>query len=360
MIGFYQILLSTVASFMGNSLFVIPKFLAEQSLIIWILITPLLISIANNLARLNYLFPDTNGPAGYIKQLFGYRAGFIIGNLHLIAILSQQALILQSLNYSLISTIIFLLICTTSAYMSFLANIIFYTILGILKFLPYIILLFLKIIYLNPVDLINTLLISDYSKLSHSFAVVLFAFGGIEFNTISHKTQIQNPKHTISKALRLGTIIAICIFILAHIIFNGDPVLIANEYHMYHIISINLWLVIFYSISFGNFILHFLINELYQTSKIKSNLLIISATIAQLLLLAVNYIEFETILKISDIALISVYFAIMICNHKLYGLDLTTFCGYIAIIILFDICTNFILINCGIKLLEYFYFLYIV
>lgn len=339
MIGFYGILLSTLGSFMGASLFILPKLLAGKSLLVWLFISPIILSIAQNLARLNYKIPEANGPYGYVSSLFGKRIGFIIGFLHLIAIFSQQVIILQSLEWSFVYLMNFLFISLLFTCMTFKSNIYLYNLLNILKFMPYTILLLLHAFNADY----NLTIKIDTMNFGYSCLAILFAFAGIEFNTINKKTQIDNPRETISKAIYIGVILAILIFSLSHIIFNNDPLIIAQNYNMYYLINLNIILTIFYSLSFGNFILHFLTYELFNLAKRESNLFICVIIIIQSILLLIGYTNLSIYLKVSDFMLSIVYLAIICCNHKLYGLDLSTFTGYIAVLMMFESCCNFTL-----------------
>jgi len=239
-IGLWGATSFVLGNMIGSGIFLLPASLASFggiSVIGWIVSALGGLILAKVFSELGKMFPKTGGPYTFAKQGFGDFPAFLVAWGYWISICCTNAAITVTM-LSYLST--FFPILNTSpavAAITGLGAIWFLTYINtrgvkeaswiqlvttVLKLVPLILiaivgLFFIELAHFQPFNLSGE---SDFSAITATATLTLFAFLGIESATIP-ADNIDNPTATIPKATMIGTWAAIFVYILGSIAVMG-------------------------------------------------------------------------------------------------------------------------------------------
>ena len=234
----------------GSGIFLLPASLAAYggiSIIGWIVSALGGLVLAKVFSDLGKRFPKTGGPYTFAKQGFGDFPAFLVAWGYWISICcTNAAIVVTMLGYL---SVFFPVLNTSPAAASLtgLAAIWLLTYINsrgvkaagwvqlittILKLVPLVLVaivgcFFIEMDHFQPFNLSGD---SDFSAITATATLTLFAFLGIESATIP-ADNIENPTETIPKATMIGTWVAIFVYILGSIAVMGiiPPETLANS-----------------------------------------------------------------------------------------------------------------------------------
>jgi len=229
-----------LGNMIGSGIFLLPASLAAFggiSIIGWIISALAGLVIAKVFSELGKRFPKTGGPYTFAKEGFGDFPAFLVAWGYWIAILATNAAITVTMLSYLSVFFPILSSSPTIAILSGLAVIWFLTFINargikeaawvqlvttILKLVPLILiaivgLFFIKIEHFQPFNLSGE---SDFSAITATTTLTLFAFLGIESATIP-ADNIDNPTVTIPRATMLGIWVAVIVYIMGSMAVMG-------------------------------------------------------------------------------------------------------------------------------------------
>jgi len=239
-IGLWGATSFVIGNMIGSGIFLLPASLAPYggiSIVGWIISALGGLALAKVFSGLGKMFPKTGGPYTFAKQGFGEFPAFLVAWGYWISICCTNAAIAVTM-LSYLS--IFFPVLNSSplaAAATGLGTIWLLTYINtrgvkeaswiqlvttILKLVPLILvaivgLFFIEIAHFQPFNLSGE---SDFSAITATATLTLFAFLGIESATIP-ADNIDNPGVTIPKATMMGTWIAIFVYILGSIAVMG-------------------------------------------------------------------------------------------------------------------------------------------
>lgn len=240
-IGLWTCIALVVGNMIASGIFLLPASLAAYgsiSLLGWIGSSFGAIVLALLFSKLSVLMPNAlGGPYAYSKAGMGDFAGYLVAWGYWISIWASNAAIAVTLVSYL--SVFFPILATNSvaAIGTGLAVIWFLSwvnargvktaglvqmVTTILKVTPLILVSVVGLFYIRPENFspFNTTTTSDFSAITATTTLTLFAFLGLESATIP-AGDIENPARNIPRATIIGTIIGILIFVVGSISIMG-------------------------------------------------------------------------------------------------------------------------------------------
>lgn len=261
-IGLWPSTSLVLGNMIGSGIFLLPASLAAFggiSIIGWIVSACGGLILAKVFSELGRRFPKTGGPYTFAKEGFGDFSAFLVAWGYWISICCTNAAITVTM-LSYLST--FFPILSSSPLVSVGVGLIiiwFLTYINtrgvkeagwvqlittVLKLVPLILIVivgvfFIKMDHFTPFNISGQ---SDFSAITATATLTLFAFLGIESATIPAES-IDNPKVTIPKATMIGTWVAIIVYILGSIAVMGliPPDLLATSEAPFADAAVVLW-----------------------------------------------------------------------------------------------------------------------
>ena len=239
-IGLWPSTSLVLGNMIGSGIFLLPASLASFggiSVIGWIVSACGGLVIAKVFSELGARFPKTGGPYTFAKEGFGDFPAFLVAWGYWISICCTNAAIVVTM-LSYLSTFFPILSTSPTIAVSVgLATIWLLTYINtrgvkeaawvqltttVLKLVPLFLVAIVGVFYIemdhfSPFNISGT---SDFSAITATATLTLFAFLGIESATIPAES-IKNPKVNIPKATMIGTWVAIFVYILGSIAVMG-------------------------------------------------------------------------------------------------------------------------------------------
>lgn len=229
-----------LGSMIGAGIFLLPSSLAVYggiSVIGWIVSALGGLVLARVFSQLSKKIPKTGGPYAFSREGFGDLAGFLVAWGYWVSICATNAAIAVTMVSYLSVFFPVLNSDPKSAFVTGLGTIWLLTFINtrgvreagwvqvittVLKLVPLILvaivgLFFMEIEHFLPFNLSGK---SDVGAISATVTLTLFAFLGIEVGTIP-ADNIKNPTKTIPRAITIGTLTAVIVYILGSVSVMG-------------------------------------------------------------------------------------------------------------------------------------------
>lgn len=249
-LGFWYILSVVIGGLLGVSIISVPQQLAELGTVgyfTWFAAMPAILALALMFGRLSAMYPGGGGPYGYACAILGWRYGRVVGTIHLLAMLIQQAAVVVILQEAINATgVLFgmsdpvlrsvvcalMVICCGIVQMArYSLSVRINVLLNIAKLAPFVLLTIFyipEIIASIPAAKLSVCNVLggtnfgfahfDPKRFEQALILIMFAFGGLEFSTVTQTDEVHEPTKTIPNAIYYGTLLSGIAFFLLQLV----------------------------------------------------------------------------------------------------------------------------------------------
>ena len=239
-LGVWMCTALVVGNMIGSGIFLLPATLSRYGPISiggWLFTSAGALLLALTFSRLSQMIPSAGGPYAYCRAGLGKFTGFLIawgywiglwsGNAAItVAMLGYLGIFISEISHN--SSLAVGIAVVTIWFMAWInchgirSAGVFQVITTILKTLPLAAIAIFGLFQINPEHFttVNTSGLSNFSALTSSSALCLWAFLGLESATVPAEN-VHNPEKTIPRATVMGTLFAATLYITATISLMG-------------------------------------------------------------------------------------------------------------------------------------------